>query len=79
MATRLKLSELQSLDVLKGQDRLLCTDSETGQSRSLTFSTLKTSSRLSELGDYADNQNDLLHAGLASGTLYVKSLTIGVE
>lgn len=73
----IKLSELQIIDEVSSSDLLLITDTETSSSRKATFAALKSSTRLSELGDYADNQEDLLTAGLATGILYVKELTIG--
>ena len=72
-----KLSELQIIDEVTSSDLLLITDTESSSSRKATFATLKSSTRLSELGDYDDNQGDVLTAGLATGTLYVKNLTIG--
>ena len=72
-----KLSELTTIDEVKSADLLYISDSDTYSSRKTTVGQVFSASSTRSLGDYEDNQYWELQAGLATGTLFVKELTIG--
>ena len=74
---QIKLSDLTGVNEVTPQDMLYIADGETHTSRKTTVGQVFSDNSVRSLGDYEDNQHMELQAGLATGTLFVKELTIG--
>ena len=72
-----KLSELPTIPEIRDTDSLYITDTDTQSSNKTTVGQLLSHATSESFGDYEENQNWELQAGLATGLLFVKELTIG--